>query len=138
MQWIWLKISGDNFDRKMSMQASLFLRKLRLEPCMQHTKKRFWHRYIHSSMNFSQFLLRTHIAENVQKIFTKFSCKRLLLLLFSSFIFFMQWVSYKTMNEDKLLQELQSFTKYLRLTLVSMWNSALQAKFNLHFWRVFS
>ena len=32
---------------------------------------------------------------------------------------------------------LQPFTKYLRLTLVSMWNSALRGKFNLCFSRVF-
>ena len=30
-----------------------------------------------------------------------------------------------------LLKDLQPFTKYLRLTPVSMWNSALQEKFNI-------
>ena len=34
--------------------------------------------------------------------------------------------------------ESQSSTKYLRLTLVFMWNSALQEKFNFCFSRVFS
>ena len=33
--------------------------------------------------------------------------------------------------------DLQSFTKYLRLTLVYMKNSALLEKFNFHFSRVF-
>ena len=32
---------------------------------------------------------------------------------------------------------LQSLTKYLRLTLVSIWNSALREKFNFYFARVF-
>ena len=32
---------------------------------------------------------------------------------------------------------LQSVTKYLRLTLVFMWNSVLQKKFNCHFLEVF-
>ena len=32
---------------------------------------------------------------------------------------------------------IQSFTKYLRVTLVFMWNGALREKFNFCFWRVF-
>ena len=36
------------------------------------------------------------------------------------------------------LVNLQSFTKYLRLPLIFMWNSALQEKFNLCFLRVFT
>ena len=34
-------------------------------------------------------------------------------------------------------EELQPFTKYLRLTLASIWNSALRAKFNFCFSRLF-
>ena len=33
--------------------------------------------------------------------------------------------------------QLQWFTKYLRLTLIFMWNSALREKFNFYFSRVF-
>ena len=35
-------------------------------------------------------------------------------------------------NKKKGFQE-QSFTRYLRLTLVFMWNSALRGKFNICF-----
>ena len=34
--------------------------------------------------------------------------------------------------------KIQSFTRYLRLTLVFVWNRALQEKFNFCYWRVFS
>ena len=39
--------------------------------------------------------------------------------------------------EAKKLFLIQSFTNYLRLSLVFMWNSALQKKFNFCFSRVF-
>ena len=35
------------------------------------------------------------------------------------------------------LQKLQSWTKYVRQTLVSMWNSAIQENFNFFFSAVF-
>ena len=39
--------------------------------------------------------------------------------------------------EAKKLFLIQSFTNYVRLTLVFMWNSALHRKFNFYFSRVF-
>ena len=35
-------------------------------------------------------------------------------------------------------ENLRSVTKYLRLTLVFMWNSALREKFNCYFWDIFA
>ena len=41
-------------------------------------------------------------------------------------------------QDCKIFTKLQPFTKYLRLTLVFLWNSALREKFNFCFSRVFA
>ena len=52
-----------------------------------------------------------------------------------TFFFFEEWSWFK-FNSFRLA--LQPFPKYMRLTLVSMWNSALREKFNFCFSRTFA
>ena len=45
--------------------------------------------------------------------------------------------NYWTFGHIKVLHNLQSWPKYMRQTLVLVWNSALREKFNFNFWTVF-